>query len=1134
AEMEFHRNTKFSKRGRSKCTLDYDKERIWEPSYLRARCKELHLEEEYQWYKVRLMTNYLKVFFLLHIAVSVTSIGALLLLTEHTHLVYPDVAVDIINIFLLPFVLSINFFEDIVRQHRWVLVFSSVLAALCLTGADLGLVTYHYVAHDWPLNASLDTYALCMIYMFLPIPSTTVAAVLGFIVSVLYIAYFMKVVAFLEVADDHTHHSYGRLTVDILLYLGFTMMGAFFRLINDTIVRASFLDRHQFIMEEIWLRHALLQESMLLDSTLPPLIAKPYQESIRNKILQLDTGLNYKSSRHYTSSMAIQMHPDVSILYADVVNYTHLTTTVSVETLMKVLHDLYGRFDMAAATFKVQRIKFLGDCYYCVAGLQDPDPDHAQNTVALGLAMIFGIQEVRYVQPKVHSKLPLNLFNLSHRAEWKLDIDMRIGVHSGSVFAGVIGQVKLQFDIWGVDVDIANQLEVTGVPGSVHISGRTLSMLNASDYTISPGTQMAQENPILQKNLMRTYLIAGSSLSHFSKKPATTRNQSVIEIRRRPSPGDMSTSDSMPEELREEFRKMPVGGFNLRRIFSRKPQYADSPRKSRHEIGCICTQFKDPTMERNYLHQPDFTFKDSILLGWITGVCLIYIEIMTNVCWNCIAVNTVTFGILTAMLFVAWFKKLCWWKNGNKTTMKYNRFSCFVFHVYEKIQRSLFQRIVCYLITISCYYSVILLIVSNCDRSKFELEYIESKLYRYEVNRDTCFHTWPFTNMTALILGMSYTFARIPFALKTCVSCLEAIIYLLILFFEYQFVFQHSNTTAPFMAPEVAHCARIMLMLLTLYVKERQVEFNAKTNYRLNVSLQNKQKMANVTNQTILILLNNILPSHVVTHYLDALSKHELYYENYKMVSVMFAKLINFKMDFPSLRALNYIISEFDSLLIRYKEYYLVEKIKVVGCTYMAACGLDFSKVSTVRRGSSIRIGLMECKLSSLRSELLHNLRIYLSVERISHMRTYKEHSDEDDSRDAAVFLMTTFALDLMRTLASCNKAYAEAPLDRYLSGTQIAIGISSGEVMAGVVGASQPHYDIWGNAVNMASRMQTTGLPGHIQVTEESAKILLDFGVECHMRGLTFVKGRGEIPTYFVALDEKLNFILNEDERMS
>lgn len=134
------------------------------------------------------------------------------------------------------------------------------------------------------------------------------------------------------------------------------------------------------------------------------------------------------------------------------------------------------------------------------------------------------------------------------------------------------------------------------------------------------------------------------------------------------------------------------------------------------------------------------------------------------------------------------------------------------------------------------------------------------------------------------------------------------------------------------------------------------------------------------------------------------------------------------------------------------------------------------------------------------------------------------------DNLEQVVLVMVYFAVDLMRTLSECNKAYAASPFDGHMSNNGICIGISSGEVMAGIVGASQPHYDIWGNPVNMASRMQSTGLIGKIQVTEESAIILRDFGISCTFRGMTYVKGVNEIPTYFVDIDSDLNFVREMD----
>lgn len=77
--------------------------------------------------------------------------------------------------------------------------------------------------------------------------------------------------------------------------------------------------------------------------------------------------------------------------------------------------------------------------------------------------------------------------------------------------------------------------------------------------------------------------------------------------------------------------------------------------------------------------------------------------------------------------------------------------------------------------------------------------------------------------------------------------------------------------------------------------------------------------------------------------------------------------------------------------------------------------------------------------------------------------------------------------------------------------------GLNHGPVIAGVVGAQKPQYDIWGNTVNVASRMDSCGEMGKLQVTEDTAKILIDAGYELVCRGPTYVKGKGTLTTYFV-----------------
>lgn len=125
--------------------------------------------------------------------------------------------------------------------------------------------------------------------------------------------------------------------------------------------------------------------------------------------------------------------------------------------------------------------------------------------------------------------------------------------------------------------------------------------------------------------------------------------------------------------------------------------------------------------------------------------------------------------------------------------------------------------------------------------------------------------------------------------------------------------------------------------------------------------------------------------------------------------------------------------------------------------------------------------------------------------------------------------ILVEFAMALMTILEQINRE----SFQRF----KLRIGLNHGPVIAGVVGAQKPQYDIWGNTVNVASRMDSCGVMGRIQVkslslkdhvlmfikdivyqvTEDTAKILMSAGYECECRGPTFVKGKGTLTTYFV-----------------
>lgn len=93
-----------------------------------------------------------------------------------------------------------------------------------------------------------------------------------------------------------------------------------------------------------------------------------------------------------------------------------------------------------------------------------------------------------------------------NRSYRDLDIDMRIGIHSGSILAGIIGGSKWQYDIWSEDVNIANRLEATGAAGRIHVSRATLNLCH-DFYSYENGPARAKLDPVLQKYFIYTYLI---------------------------------------------------------------------------------------------------------------------------------------------------------------------------------------------------------------------------------------------------------------------------------------------------------------------------------------------------------------------------------------------------------------------------------------------------------------------------------------------------------------------------------------------------------------------------------------------------------------------------------------------------
>lgn len=151
-------------------------------------------------------------------------------------------------------------------------------------------------------------------------------------------------------------------------------------------------------------------------------------------------------------------HRDVSVLFADLVGFTEMSNGMSAEKLVDLLDEIFSAFDAIAGDAGVEKIKTIGDCYMLVGGVPEPRLDHAAAVVDVAFAMLAAIE----------------VFNQKHGTR----LQIRIGVNSGPVVAGVIGTHKFTYDLWGNAVNVASRMESTGTPGRVHVSPTTAQHLD--------------------------------------------------------------------------------------------------------------------------------------------------------------------------------------------------------------------------------------------------------------------------------------------------------------------------------------------------------------------------------------------------------------------------------------------------------------------------------------------------------------------------------------------------------------------------------------------------------------------------------------------------------------------------------
>jgi adenylate cyclase len=179
-----------------------------------------------------------------------------------------------------------------------------------------------------------------------------------------------------------------------------------------------------------------------------------------------------------------ESHDDVTVVFADVVDFTPFTERTAPERVVGVLDEVFSAFDLLAERLGLEKIKTVGDAYMVVAGLPEARPDHAEAGADMALAM-------QHELGRLCTALDL-------------DLQIRVGIQSGPVIAGVIGRRKFIYDLWGDTVNTASRMESSGVPGRIQVTETVYKRLCDTF-----GFEERGEVDVKGKGRLRTYLLIG-------------------------------------------------------------------------------------------------------------------------------------------------------------------------------------------------------------------------------------------------------------------------------------------------------------------------------------------------------------------------------------------------------------------------------------------------------------------------------------------------------------------------------------------------------------------------------------------------------------------------------------------------
>ncbi|CAF0901498.1 unnamed protein product [Brachionus calyciflorus] len=862
--------------------------------------------------------------------------------------------------------------------------------------------------------------------------------------------------------------------IKVLIHTCLHLISIYLKLSLDSIKRDNFMKLAHMNKAHMASQQDKQITERMIKSIMPPLFTHVFGKPEQFK----------KSVNRVDQMRPLFIYPvsEISILFADIVGFTKMSSTKTAEELVYLLNDLYGRFDKLCEQAGCEKISTLGDCYYCVSGCLNGRLDHAKCCVEMGLLMVKEIE----------------IFNKDH----SVDVNMRVGVHTGSALCGFIGGKRFRFDVWSSDVTLANKMESSGRPGWVHISEDTFKKLDGK-FNTEPGEKYTGKNTyfVIRESKRETVADALKLSESLNNKKSSEEmihelevsKQSLIKIEQ-----NMNTLNEQ-DQLLLAVKDLQIFQPDINLLTMR---FTNREEKKFH--GFVLGVNQENNFKRKLWNTPRNFLFISILITFIINMCLSTAFFLAFIVSSmshykhtdeykknfAIILSVFCSLVLIQTIFIIFYFFSNFLQNSkqNKNVLvKYFLVHFISFLYLTCVPIYLLATGLGYMCNLNTY---LWNLFNNQNQEEDEIKRFNLfSIYFYFIYVISLVNFSSFVQLSSLFRTLLAFIFAVTFGLCSFIGIDDSLSKqnlneTLTSSSNTQLNFYTTLFLKGFLSENFASLLDLSLLILLIWFINRQSELIQRISFKCDQEALMKITHAKEQKELANWLIDIVIPAHVISH----VKEKRQYSRNYDCVGVLFVSLCNFSEFFEEsyeggrelLRVLNEISIDFDRLFDEPK-FKNVEKIKSIGSTFMIASGLS------VDEGKSKK------------------------------------------SNNSHLYELIDFALELNEKLESFNVEAMSVCHFRF----QMKMGFNCGPVTAGVIGTDRLLYDIWGDTVNVASRMDSTGQAGFLQTPERVAK-LLENDYVFHQRGIVQIKGKDQMMTYYMNPKENKNHYDNNNNNQN